>query len=565
MHVKAGNSSETAFVLRAAFVLLYFSMPAGANADATADVNPDSAALSGTNVLIPATPAFTGAVIGDVNILNDSIFDLDIPEEDKALYRLANRLHVTTRPGVIQQQLLFNEGDKWSVSRIQESERILRGNRYIQNANIDTVRNGDGTVDVNVHTSDVWTLIPRISLSRSGGENKSGIGIKELNLLGTGIQLEALYKSNIDRDSAIFRFTDRHLGNSWYSLNAVIAENSDGHTRLLDLERPFYSLDSSAAHGVSYLDDDRIDALYDGGEITNRFRHQSESFSLYRGWSKGLRNGWTRRYIAGIAYDDHRFSIADDDPAPVPLLPDDRTLVYPYVGIEILEDRFEKTSNVDQVNRTEDRFLGTRFTAQLGYAGRRFGSDRNAWIVNAGLQRGFGSSDDHSLIFSSDLSTRIEDSGAENLTLDVGAKYFRRQSDKRLFYASLSGTYGYNLDVDNQLLLGGDNGLRGYPLRYQGGDRMALLTLEQRYFTDWYPFRLFRVGGAVFFDAGKAWHSQGDDRPGSELLKNVGFGLRLGNTRSGQGRMTHIDLAFPLDGDQGIKNVQFLIETRKSF
>ena len=29
--------------------------------------------------------------------------------------------------------------------------------------------------------------------------------------------------------------------------------------------------------------------------------------------------------------------------------------------------------------------------------------------------------------------------------------------------------------------------------------------------------------------------------------------------------MLHIDLAFPLDGDDGIDNVQFLIQSRKSF
>jgi len=147
----------------------------------------------------------------------------------------------------------------------------------------------------------------------------------------------------------------------------------------------------------------------------------------------------------------------------------------------------------------------------------------------------------------------------------VSARYYKRQSDRRLFYASLSGTFGYNLDVDNQVLLGGDNGLRGYPLRFQSGDKRALLTLEQRFFTDWYPFRLFHVGGAVFFDAGRAWGSSPVSDYDNDLLKDIGFGLRIGNSRSGLGRMTHIDLAFPLDGDHSIKSVQLLIATRKSF
>jgi hypothetical protein len=387
------------------------------------------------------------------------------------------------------------------------------------------------------------------------------------------MEVEASYKSDVDRDALIFKFVDQHLFNSWYSLRANYGDNSDGHTYLLDLQKPFYSLDATSAHGFSLLDDDRIDSLYDAGEIQEQFRHRTETFEIFRGWSKGLHDGWTKRYLTGIAYDDHQFSAARNDPAGIPLdpagnpavIPDNRTLVYPFVGIDFMQDRFEKTTNVEQVNRTEDRFLGTRITARLGYASTALGADRNAWIVTAGAERGFGSSEANSLILASDLATRMEDDGLQNLTFGLSARYYRRQSERRLFYASLSGIYGHNLDLDNQLLLGGDNGLRGYPLRYQSGDKAALLTLEQRVFTDWYPFRLFRVGGGVFFDAGKTWNSPYNPGHKDELLSDVGFGLRLGNTRSGQGRMTHIDLAFPLDGDPGIKNVQFLIETKKSF
>jgi outer membrane translocation and assembly module TamA len=107
--------------------------------------------------------------------------------------------------------------------------------------------------------------------------------------------------------------------------------------------------------------------------------------------------------------------------------------------------------------------------------------------------------------------------------------------------------------------------LRGYPLRYQAGNRRALLTVEQRYFTDWYPARLFRVGGAVFFDMGKAWGDNAFGTPSRGVLKDVGFGLRFGNTRSGLGNVVHVDVAFPLDRDASIDNVQFLVETKKTF
>ena len=49
------------------------------------------------------------------------------------------------------------------------------------------------------------------------------------------------------------------------------------------------------------------------------------------------------------------------------------------------------------------------------------------------------------------------------------------------------------------------------------------------------------------------------------MLSDVGIGLRLGNSRSALGNVLHIDLAFPLNGDRSIKNMQFLVETKRSF
>ncbi|MCI0436373.1 MAG: BamA/TamA family outer membrane protein, partial [Gemmatimonadetes bacterium] len=121
------------------------------------------------------------------------------------------------------------------------------------------------------------------------------------------------------------------------------------------------------------------------------------------------------------------------------------------------------------------------------------------------------------------------------------------------------------LDPEEQIQLGGDSGLRGYPLRYQTGTSRGLFTLEQRLYSEWFPFRLFYVGGAVFFDAGRTW---GRGAVGSESrgwLKDVGIGLRLGNARGAFGSVLHFDIAFPLDRTSDIDSVQFLVETKQSF
>ena len=503
-------------------------------------------------------------VIGEITFDKKNVFDLSIPDENNWLYRLANRLHIVTKDKVINKQLLFRSGDAYSVRLVDESERILRQNTYLFDAEIKPTRYEDGKVDLSITTRDVWTLSPDISVSRSGGENRTKIGLEETNFLGLGQSLRVARIENVDRTSESFEFADRHLGRSWVSAALRIADNSDGKMNLLSAVRPFYSLDSRWSAGGWLLDDDRRSTLYVLGEEAAEYQHKQDYVSAFGGWSRGLDNGWVRRWTAGIVYDDNRFS-------PVPestllaAIPEDRQLVYPFIGLEIIEDQFETSSNRDQIGKTEDFFLGSRLSASLGWSNESLGADRDALIVSARAGRGFGSLEKDALLLSLYADGRLESGHVRNGLLTTDVRYYRTQSQKRLFFATLSATAGHALDLDNPVQLGGDSGLRGYPLRYQSGDTKALITIEQRYFTDWYPFRLVRIGGAIFVDTGRVW---GYDPLGGERfgwLTDVGFGLRFAPTRSSARKMIHLDVAFPLGGDESIDNVQILLESKRGF
>ena len=506
----------------------------------------------------------TGAVIGEVFIDNQNIFDLEDPEENKQLYRLANKLHIRTQPKVIRQQLLFKSGDLYSQRLIDESARILRSARYLYDASVKPVAYKDGRVDIAVTTRDVWTLNPGLSFSRSGGENTVGVELEELNLLGTGTDLELSHVSGVDRDSTLIEYKDRHVFDSWVRVRAAYADNSDGAFKALEVERPFYALDTRWTAGVFLQDDEHIQPLYDLGEIVEEFASHRKFAAATWGWSAGLRNGWVRRWRIGATYDESEFS---ELPGSIPptLVPANRKLVYPWLGFELVQNDFDKFRNHDQIGRTEDFHLGARLSAQLGYADQAFGADRSALIFAARASHGFGGADRSALLLSGALEGRVESGELRNAILDSALRYYVRQSEKRLFFTTLEASVGRALDLETQILLGGDNGLRGYPLRYQGGEARALLTVEQRYFTDWYPFRLVRVGAAAFFDIGRTWGESPVSTPSLGLLKDIGIGLRLGNSRSGLGNIIHIDLAFPLDGDSSIDDVQILVETKERF
>ncbi|HKE95660.1 MAG TPA: hypothetical protein VKB34_15200 [Povalibacter sp.] len=512
----------------------------------------------------PAELEESRALIGEIYIDPQNIFDVNDPKENKSVFRAANYLHIKTREGVIREQLLFRPGSPYSQRALEESERILRAQRYLYDATVRPVAYHDGVVDVAVVTRDVWTLNPGISFGRKGGKNTFGFELEELNILGTGTSISASHKSGVDRDSNALEYHDAHLGGSWVALGLKYANNSDGSTRGFTLDRPFYSLDATYAAGMTGLDDERTDSLYDRGEIIDQYRAHTRTGTVYGGWSQGLVNGWTRRWTVGATYDDEQFA---PDPAWLGpnLVPDDRHLVYPWIGFDLLQNDFQKLRNRDQIGRTEDFYLGARLSARLGWADTSFGSDRDALMFQATGGYGFGSNDHSTLLLTTGVTGRMESGDVRNTVIDGAIRYYVKQSERRLFFATLDASVGHNLDLDNQILLGGDNGLRGYPLRYQAGEGRALLTVEQRYFTDWYPFRLFRIGGAAFFDIGRTWGSSPLAEPSLGILKDVGIGLRIGNTRSGLGNIIHVDLAFPLDGDPSIDKVQLLVETKQRF
>ena len=502
-------------------------------------------------------------VIGEVTLDKADIFDLSNPDENTWLYRGANRWHIMTRDKTITKQLLFGPGDLYNQRLIEESERLLRQNKYLFDARITATQAADGRVDLTVSTRDVWSLWPELSLSRGGGENKTVIGLEEDNLLGRGQRVRIVHEKDVDREENIVEFSDQHFGRSWVSLLARYADKSDGNTSLLSVVRPFYALDTRWAAGGTVYADDRQDKLYQYGEAAAEYRHERDYAVAFGGWSSGLTSGKARRWTAGIVHDENRFSPPVNGSLPV-LLPEDRKLIYPLLGFEIVEDGYTTTHNQEQMERTEDFQMGLQFSASLGWADKAFGSDRDATIFSARASRGYGQLDKTALLLSAETSGRMESGALVNSLLSVNVRYYHRQSEKRTFYASLHGTLGESLDLDNLVKLGGDTGLRGYPLRYQVGESMALATIEQRYYTDWYPFRLFRVGGAIFADVGRVWGDNpvGPDNRGWDA--DVGIGLRLSPTRI-TSKVVHIDLAFPLNSDESIDSVQLLVEAKKSF
>jgi len=449
------------------------------------------------------------------------------------------------------------------LQKIEETERLLRGYDFLYDVDIRPVAVHDGVVDVEVRTRDTWSLDVSASASREGGANKGRISVAEENLLGTGISVGLGYTSDVDRKGTTFNIADPNVFGTRTSASYAYSKNEDGHGQSASLQRPFYELDSRWAAGFGASESLGTDALYNAGNSVAEYRHRHQIVETFGGWSAGLVNGWARRYSIGLTHENDVYTLEPGKTAPE-RLPSDLKVVGPFVRFQLVQDEFRQDMNLNLIGRVEDFAMGIQANAHLGRALESLDSTRDSWIYRTSISNGFDITRDSFMLANAYANGRYAERG-ENNAIGALARYYQRRGRHVVYYAALSGDAVNNPDVPGPLTIGGDNGLRGYPLRYQAGERRVLFTAEARGYTDWYPFRLFRVGAAVFYDTGRAWKGENQNTVNSGWLRDVGFGLRLLSARSSKGTVLHADFAFPIDRTDDIKSAQFLVTSRVSF
>ena len=516
-----------------------------------------------------AVPSFEelekqGAVIGNITINDRNIFDLDDPKEDKFFYRLANALHIRTREGVIRRQLLFKSGEPFSTQRIEESIRLLRENRYLYDVEIRPTAYHDGVVDIEVTTKDTWTLDPGLGVSRKGGDNETKYGIKELNLLGTGASIEWQRTDYLGDTVDDYQFNNNQIlgTRARFNYTYITSDNQNGQSAIL--ERPFYSLETRWAAGVSGSTFNQLISTYQGGVLTDQYRRYQDTASIYGGRSRGLVDNWTHRYSLGLDYVNENYELVEGAPPPS-LLPEDEKYVSPFFRYQVIQNNYVETMNRNQVQRPEYFLLGFSSDIKLGYASTALGSTQPAWNYAATISNGWDLSRDRMLLAELNGAGRYVNGQNDGALVTGYIDYYNPQSERSQSYVGLQFAAANDINTSNQLTLGGDNGLPGYPTRYQSGNKRVLFNLEQRFYSNWYPFRLFRIGGGVFFDAGHAWGGDTTNVVDKGWLFNIGAGLRVFSVRSAFGNVWRLDLAIPINAEGDIPSYQIVFYRAQRF
>jgi hypothetical protein len=572
-------------VLLAAFGSILWPEPVGAEEGRGDFCDQVAELFDGRRITPEDVPG--GSIIGRVELRVLDVFDATRDAKSRLPYRIANRLHVNTRPTVIERELLFESGDPFDARTLEESERHLRAQTGIYDACIAPLRVYGGTVDVLVVTRDVWTLAVGGGFGRSGQANTVQFGLEDANFLGTGRLVDLKYTDDPDRTERRFRYQDPALFGTRAELAVKLAERSDGYRYTIDAVRPFFSFDTRWSAGTRWVSDESRVKLYSKGVVTDHFMMDQTFLEVRGGLSGGFDGTAAHRFLTGFTWDQREFS---DDPGfllpdarsihrPVPrqLLdrlppmlaapPARRTVAYPWIGYQWVEDGFVERHNMNRLARTEDWNLGNQLSLRAGWSSPSWGADSSQAVAALDWSRGIATPGErHVVLLDAYGGGRFGNGPPENLIGGARVRHYFSSFGRHQLWTSVALDAARNLDPENQLLLGGDNGLRGYPLRYRDGDRRALATIEQRFYTNLEVLKLFHVGAAVFVDAGRAWYSGARPDDAGEILRDVGVGLRLGSSRSSKGTMIHLDVAFPLDGESSERRgVQWLVKTKESF
>lgn len=504
--------------------------------------------------------------VRDIRIVLQDVF----PVEGHWLARSANRFHPRTKIHVLQAALPFAVGDVIDDRILKESERILRAKPYLHDARVFVRQICDAYADVDIVVRDVWTLTPKLDFNRAGGDNEFAFGVSDSNLLGLGKEFDISYEHQDEREGINFVLSDPNILGTRWAASAIAADNDDGHRYGIDVALPFYALDSRFSTGFLLIDDKRDNGLYLLSDKIWEIGVESEDLRSFVGFSNGRKGRWVDRLIFGAAYRYEEFSYPDLFPDPGP---PERKFVYPYVAWQRVEDRFVHRSNLDRIGRTEDVDLGIRSYVELGWSAESFGGIGDYLVGRAFLSGRWYLADRHLLHMALEFNGRyeIEDHFTDEAITTLAATYSWQHREQWNLVLRGNYTVVRNLPVHRQLTLGGDSGLRGYPSRYQVGDRQYLFTVEERYYTNLIPFGLFHVGWAAFVDVGRAWYKDAapawvPERTGDhyDTLVDVGIGLRLESIRTRGDRVVHIDIAKPLIDGPEVSSFELTLTVKRS-
>ncbi|MEO5815503.1 MAG: hypothetical protein ABIT20_09515 [Gemmatimonadaceae bacterium] len=501
------------------------------------------------------TTACNGQRIDDIVIYSEAPSVANL-QRVPVLARIARSMHATTRTELIRRFLLLDETQPCSELRRAESERILRAQPFIADADVFVIPNDHGGVELEVRTSDEVSIVFGGSV-RAQSPNLSFLLLGNANLAGQGVFVSGAWRDGLDlRDAFTLRLEDHQfLGKPWVFSSEFERATLGGSYRvegtqpfLTDLQRVAWRVRTGMWKG--YVE------LRMPGEDTPTLATERKYFDI-GGIIRVGPPGRLSLFGASLTGDDERTGDRL-------LLPDNGILrdigqsprIYPAHKIAranllwgVRDIRFARKEGLDALNATQDVpigfQLGTLFGRSVAMLGAREDDIFMAGDLYIGATKGIAT-----------LRVQAQGEGRRGSgisqwdgVLTTGrVTHYLKFSPWHLNQATVEWSGGYRQRTPFQLLIGvPEGGVRGFEESRLAGGQRIVARLEER-------FRLGRVsdladaGIAFFADAGRMWAGDVPFGVNTGVKSSVGFSI-LGAAPIHSARMWRVDFAVPLSSE----------------
>ncbi|MFQ5652304.1 MAG: BamA/TamA family outer membrane protein, partial [bacterium] len=404
---------------------------------------------------------------------------------------------------------------------------------------------GQDSVDIEVTTQDQWSTLVSTIFSQGGGRTIFGGALEEFNLLGLGKQMfaEASHERH-EGTTFTFRYSDPQLlGSRWTTAETFIS-GPFVKSVAAQLIRPFYSLDTKWAGGISASTNDLTLREFDRGQESNRFQRQTGTFQLFANRAIGDRFKKTRLSFS-YRFRKRDFSVL---PGLTRTIPQDELIHRTALGVRFENIAFVEEKQIDRFLKTEDLTLGSITAVTLGRTGVPIPEGVKRFELSVARREAHRIFRKQYLFAVLSLQTLFEKDTFVNFRL----RYYNKLLPKQTFALNVELDFSKDSEIETPFILGGDSGLRGFPAREFSGTRRLLINLENRVFTS-FNFLTVAFGGVVFFDLGNVWRAS-ESLDLADLNYSMGVGLRLGYTKSPSSRVGRIDFGWALNrgGEFGV-------------
>jgi len=478
---------------------------------------------------------FEGKIIRNINIetldpfgysIGDSIY-----KSPNFLAKTGNKLHVKSQRITIRNLLLIHQNQVFDSLLVKESERLVRSQKYIRDVSffVKSVSKGSDSVDIFIRELDIWSIIPKGSMSKSS----STINLADKNFLGLGHELQGDFTRNYTEGINAYHtnYSIPNIKNSYVRGTVHIGkEGNKNFNRSFTIDRPFFSPFAKWAAGVNFTQQFFNDSAHFDTQQLGMLRYKFNSQDYWAGNAIRLFGGnseynRTTNFISTVRFLRVRYLEKPNELFDTQHRFTNENFYLSSVGVSTR--KYVQDKYIFKFGIPEDVPVGKVFSLTGGYQEKN-----HTGRAYLGARVSMGSYNPWGYLSSNfEYGTFIRASRIEEGVFTTGLNYFTGliEMGKWKFrqFVKPEVTIGFNRFYSDSLTLNEEYGLIGFRTTALQGTSRLLLTIQTQAYAPW-NFIGFRFGPYFSFTMGMLGDAVTGFRK-SKVYSQIGVGVLVKN------------------------------------